>query len=452
MTQDLPQLSPLAQRLQQQSLASVGVINLHPSSIDHTNTTIHRMVQRELLPSQIESRYQTAGVTSSLELPGRARVETLDRVSPRMDAFLPSPMLQRSTASMFSDPASMPSWNTSAATISPPSANTFRVSRKSTSSAVAIPSISHPTTADPIATTVTESTTAQERVRVQHPRDTLLQSNESEGSLLMAKPSRPNLIDPTAPIDRTPVSDRLSPQIDTSSSLSGDRVAPSVSSLPSISIDTSNNPLPLLARFPVAESTTTSAADLGQSVATVDIPRVRVESSGTLPSPTVPMTISANSQPLVVAKFPVMPRSIDKNIMLQAKGLTSVETPSVMIPAMKQTMVMIQPLSQRQFESGSSLIVRKQFASESIDRSPSVTSANSLPLHTQIPINTIVRQTEPSGESISIPTAAMPPPPPPTDRSATGIEPNLNQITDRVSRLLTRQLVVERERRGIHKW
>jgi hypothetical protein len=453
MTQDLPQLSPLAQHLHQRSLTSAGVINLHPSSIDRTNTTIHRMVQRELLPSQIESRYQTAGVTSSLELPGRARVETLDRVAPQMDTFLPSPMLQRSTAPMSSDSAPMPSWNTSpAATISPPSANTFRVSRKPASAAVAIPSISHPTTADQIATTVAESTTVQERVRVQHPHDTLLQRNGSEESLLMAKPSSPNSIDPTSPTDPTPISDRLSPQLDASSALSGDRVSPSVSSLPSISIDTSNNSLPLLARFPVAESTTTSVADRAKSVETVDIPRVRVESGGILTSPTVPMTISVNSQPLVIAKLPVMPRSIDKNIMLQAKGLTSVETPSVMIPAMKQTTVMVQPLFQRQLESGTSSIVRRQFASESIDRSQSFTSAESLPLHTQIPINTIARQTESMGTSISMPTAAMPPPPPPSDKSATGVEPNLKQITDRVSRLLTQQLVVERERRGIQQW
>jgi len=445
MTQDLPQLSPLAQRLQQRSLASAGVINLHSSSIDRTNTMIHRMVQRELLPSQIESRYQTAGVTSSLELPGRSRVETLDRVAPQMDTFLPSPILQRSTAKMSSDPAPMPSWNSSpAATIAIPSANTFRVSRKPTSAAVAISSISHPTTADPIATTVTESTTAQERVRVQHPRDTL-QSNGSETSLLMAKLSISSPIDPTSPTERTPVSDRLSPQIDASSALSGDQVAPSVGSLPSILIDTSNNSLPLLARFPVPESTTTSVADRGKSVATGDIPRVRVESGGILTSPTVPMTISANSQPLVIAKLPVMPRSISENTMLQTKGLTSVETPSVMIPSVKQTTVMIQPLSQRQFESEPSSILRRQIVPASVDRSQ-------LPLHTQIPINTIVRQTEPMGESISVPTAAMPPPPPPNDKSATGLEPNLKQITDRVSRVLTQQLIVERERRGIQKW
>ena len=447
MTKDLHQLSPLAQRLHRRSLESAGVVNLHPSSIDRTSATIHRMVQRELLPSQIESRYQTAGVTSSLELPGRSRVETLDRVSPSLETSLRSPMLQRSADQMFNDPVvQMPRWNTSpGATVSIPSANTFRVSRRPTSEAVAIPAINMSTTADATTTaTVPESTTAQERVRVQHPRGTLSPGNGSETALLMAKPSVPNSIDTTPPTDNTTsVSDRLSAQIDASSAPSGDQLSPSVSSLLSISIDTSNNPLPLLARFPRTESSTTSA-DLGKSVATGDIPRVRVESGGILTSPTVPMAIAVNSQPLVTAKFPVTPRSTDVNTMLQAKGLTSVET-SLLLPSVQQKTVMIQPLSQRQFESGSSSILRRQTVPESVDHSL-------LPLHTQIPINTIVRQTEPMGESISVPTAAMPPPPPPIDQSATGIEPNLKQITDRVSRLLTQQLVVERERRGIQKW
>lgn len=443
MTQDLPQPSPLAQRFHQRSLASAGVINLHPSSIDRTNTTIHRMVQRELLPSQIESRYQTAGVISSLELPGRSRVETLDRVTPRMDTFLPSPILQRSTAVMSGDPAPMPSWTSSpAATISPPFTNTFRVSRKPTSAAVAIPSTNTPTTIDPIITTATESITAQGRVRVQHPRDTLSQSNGSETSLLMAKQSVSNSIDPTAPTDTTSISDRLSPQLDAPSALSGYRVSASVSSLPSVS-DTSNNPLPLLARFPVTESTATSTADLGKSAATGDIPRVRVERGGVLTSPTIP--ISENSQPLIIAKFPVTPKSIGENTMLQAKELTSVKTSSVTLPVVPQTTVMIQPLSQRQFEPEPNSILRRQTVPESVDRSP-------LPLHTQIPVNTIVRQTEPLATSISVPTPATPPPPPPADKSAAGVEPNLNQITDRVSRLLTRQLTIERERRGIHSW
>jgi hypothetical protein len=447
MTQDLPQLSPLAQRLQQRSLASAGVINLHPSSIDRTNTTIHRMVKRELLLSQIESRYQTVGVISSLELPGRTRVETLDRVSPRMDTFLPSPILQRSTSSISNDPAPMPSWNSSpAATISPPAANTFRVSRKPTSAAVAIPSISSPITVDPIATTVTESIPIQERVRVQHPRDTRSQSNGSETSLLMAKPSISSPIDSTSPTDTTPIRDRLSPQINASSALSSNRVSPSGSPLPSVSIDTSNNQLPLLARFPVAESTSTSVTDLGTSLATGDIPRIRVESGGMFSSPTVPRTIVANAQPLVI------PRSIGESTMLQTKGLTSVKTSSVTLPSVQQTTVMIQPLSQRQFESEPNSIVRRQTVSESVDRSQRFTSTESLPLYTQIPINTIVRQTEPMGESISVPISAIPSPPPPADRSTTGVEPNLQQITDRVSRLLTRQLVVERERRGIQKW
>jgi hypothetical protein len=442
MTQDLHQLSPLAQRLQRRSLASAGVINLHPSSIDRTSTTIHRMVQRELLPSQIESRYQTAGVTSPLELPGRSRVETLDRLSPSMETSLRSPILQRSTSSMSNDPiAPMPIWNTSPeATISLPSPNNFRVSRKPTSDAAAIPAINKSTTVDPIITTVTESTTTQERVRVQHPRDTILPTSGLETALLMAKPSMPNSI------DSTPISDRLSPQIDASSTLYSDRVTPSSSSQPSISIDTSNNQLPLLARFPVTESTSTSVTDLGTSLATGDIPRVRVESGGMFSSPTVPMTIAANAQPLVI------PRSIGENTMLRTKRLTSVKTSSATLPSVQQTTVMIQPLSQRQFESESNSIVRRQNVSESVDRSQSFTSSESLPLYTQLPINTIARQTEPMGESISVPTAAMPPPPPPVDKSATGVEPNLKQITDRVSRLLTRQLVVERERRGIQKW
>lgn len=443
MTQDLHQRSPLAQRLQRRSLESAGVINLHPSSIELTNTTIHRMVQRELLPNQIESRYQTAGVTSSLELPGRSRVETLGRLSPNMETSRLSPMLQRSASSMSNDPTPIPIWNTSEeATIPLPSPNKFRVSRKPTSESIPIPAVNKSTTANATTATVTESTTDRERVRVQHPRDTLLPANGSETSLLMAKPLMPNSIDPTLPIDTTPVSDRLFRQIDAPSALSGDRVSRSISSLPSVS-DTSNNPLPLLARFPVAESSSTSATDLGKSVATEDIPRVRVESGGVLTSPTMP--ISENSQPLIIAKFPVTPKSIGENNMLQAKELTSVKTSSLTLPALQQTTVMIQPLSQRQFESQPNSILRRQTVPESVDRSP-------LPLHTQIPVNTIVRQTEPQARSISVPTTATPPPPPPADKSAAGVEPNLNQITDRVSRLLTRQLTIERERRGIHTW
>jgi hypothetical protein len=445
MTQDLPQLSPLAQRLQQRSLASAGVINLHPSSIDRTNTTIHRMVQRELLPHQIESRYQTAGVISSLELTGRSRVETLDRVAPQMDTFLPSSILQRSPNLISGDIALTPNWNTSpVATISPPSTNTFRVSRKPTSEVVAIPVVNKAIDINAATTaTVTESTTSQEQMRVQHSSNTLLQADGSATSLLMAKPSISSPINSTSPTNTTPISDQLSPQIGAPSILPSDQVSPSVSSLPMPSIsDTTNSQLTLLARFPIAENASTSAADLGKSGATSDTPIVRVESGGILPSPTEPMTIAANSQPLVIAKFPIAPRSIGEKNILQTKGLTYVQTPAAMPPSLPQTTVMIQPLSQKQFESAGSSVLRRQPASESPSRL--------LPLHTRIPINTIVRQTEPMGESISVPTDAMPPPP--VNKSPTGLEPDLKQITDRVSRLLTQQLIVERERRGIQKW
>jgi hypothetical protein len=460
MTEDLPQRSPLAQRLYQRSLESAGVINLRPSSIDRTQATIHRMVQRELLPSQIESHYQTAGVKSSLELPRRARVETLDRVAPSLETSLLSPLLQRSPASMSSDPiAPLPSWNTApAATISLPSSttlNTFRVSRKPTSASIAIPAINNSTTAQASTiATVPESTMD----RVPHP-DTLSQGHRAETSLVMTKPSMPNSLDPTPPTDPHPASDRLSPQIDAPSVHSGDRLAPAVSSLSSGG-DASTNPLPLLARFPVTKSTSTSA-DLGKSLATGDIQRVLVASSGILPSPTVPMNITPNSQPLVIAKFPVTRRSSGEQPLLQTQRLTSVAAPAVMIPSVQQTTVMIQPLAQRQFESEGSSIVRRQNMAESlaqtpvtgIDRSRNVGAAKlPLPLHTQVPVETIVRQTAAMGASISVPTTAIPPPPPPAERATSEAEPDLKKLTDRVSSLLTRQLVIERERRGIERW
>jgi hypothetical protein len=464
MTQDLPQPSPLAQRLQQRSLTSPGVINLKQWSIDRTQATIQRMVQRELLPSQIESHYQTAGVTSPMELPGRVRVETLDRVSPALDITSPPPTLQRATSSMFSDPVSpLPSWNTSPEpTILPSSSGTFRVSRKPTSDTIFTPANvsaigASSTPASVPVETVTKSTAAQERVRVQHPRDTLLQGDVN-AQLLMAKPSIANSLDPISPTAITPMSsERIVRQHDFPESLSSNRGSlPAGTLLPRISIETvsSNPPLPLVARsqsvgsaeFPATseDTPTPMAADTGKSVGMVDTPRVRVEIAETLRSPTVPMPIAENSQPLIIARLPAEPQSSSEKPLLQAKTIASVETPSPDTVPLSETMVRVQPLVQNNVGAEVSSVMRRQSASESISRS--------LPLYTQVPVNTIVRQTETMGGSISVPISATPSPPPPAPKSATEAEPDLKQMTDRVSRLLTRQLIVERERRGMQRW
>lgn len=480
--------SGLAQKLQRRVVESAGVINVRQLPTEQTRATIHRMVEREHLPSQIESRYRTVGLVSPLELPGRSRVETLDQgTSALVTPTLPTTLQRAGLPTLDRAPMSpMPRWESApSAAIAPPPTQTFRVSRNLASDAISPPipspeigesspaampsNVAEPAFSNP------ESIGIAERVRVQRPSAaTLMRREEAEMPLVMTEPrgqatterSTPGSIASPAPTETASTASASlhrspdSPEPSAQPSASPTRVVISQSVTSATSA-----PFPLvIARSPTAPSVeeTAPTSEVKPSEGAAEMPRVQAKFGDRTRSPTDSTPSATHSQPLVIARFTTS-AAVPENARLQTKRSTMVDagstetSPTVRIAppasenasptALPPTTVMIQPLAQSSESGGNSgsSVLRRHPAPEPFARSP-------LPLHTQIPLNTLVRQPESSGTVEAVPTPATPPPPPPAEKSATEPETDVKQIAEQVSRILMRQLTVERERRGMQRW
>ncbi len=480
------QVSWLAQKLQRRGV-EVGVINTRQLPTQQTYATIHRMVEREHLSSQIESRYRAVGVVSPLELPGRSRVETLDQAAPALVTPMRSPMLQRAD---LPDLDRVPHrTSASMAMNAPPLTPTLRVSHKLASEAIVTPMISEESSApSPVVVpgsvaesalpSIPEPTAVVGRVRVQRPSSAMLMRREeaATASLVMAEPheeatterSRFNPI--ASPVPTETGSMISEPHRPLNSPESAIELTPTAPPSPPVTGSQGGTSLPLvISRSPLSRSTEASeSTPKGAESRSVDgaegTPRVQAklgDGARSRPEPVIPEMIA---QPLVIARF-ASPASTPETARLQVEEST-VDTGSTITASTLQrssqsperplarnlttatlfptTTVMIQPLTQSSSEPRVTSGLRRHPTPEPLARSP-------LPLHTQGSPNTIVRQPEASGTVESVPTPATLPPPPPAEKS-TEPEADVKQIAEQVSRILMRQLTVERERRGMQRW
>lgn len=489
-----PQASWLAQKLQRRVGESAGVINVRQLPIEQTQATIHRMVERERLPSQIESRYQAVGVVTPIKMTGRSRVETLDQGTPALVTPTLPPTLQRaSLPTQERTPViPMPHWEPPPpAPISSPPPQTFRVSRKLTVDAIAPPvsaqtigesssvAVSHRVTESVPPAPRLESSAVTERVRVQRLNvETLRRREGSDASWVMAQPPAQAAIELSTP---SPIAAPIPTEtVSTpSESLQRQLAAPeqpthageAATSSPYVTVSPlltapSTAPLPLmiarsLVPTPVAETEPTSEGVAPRSTGeTANTPRIQATLGEMGRSAVGAISTTAMPQPLVIARL-VNPASNPETARVQKKAITLGNTASAPSPPplrvspqssersstlpLPSTTVIIQPLTQSASESGVNSVLRRHPAPELIARSP-------LPLHTQVPAGTISRQTEPTVVAEAVPTPATPSPPPPAEKAAPEPGPDVKQMAEQVSRILMRQLVVERERRGMQRW
>jgi hypothetical protein len=459
------QPSWLAQKLQQRVVDPIGVINVQQWPIAKTHTTIHRMVEREHLPTQIESRYRTVGQISTLELPSRSRVE---RIEPTAFQYHAEPKLQRSGISTLDSPLAPPM--AAEAVISAAASkvavsvlpSSFRVSRKPSPNPIVSANTElnhqnsntvHPdpqisTASSP--STLSTPTASPELMRVQQAhKASLMRQPDAEPPVVMAKPlvmTEPLVMaEPQVTAISTPSPDSISlPQATLQRHI--DPLAPVSPSAP-ISPITIGGAAPLI----IARSANgTSSANVQQSAQPIPPPSALDINNGR-PDPVPTFQNEVKSQNLVQLKADLVlhnslpiPAGATDIPRVQAKSEPISYPPPPLIPTMSTSRTIIQPLAQSLPDPGGNSILR---------RSPSLEPSTNLalPLLKQLPAQTIVRQVEPTAQPESLPSLAIPAPPPPAEKT-TETTADIKQIAEQVSRLLTQQLTIERERRGIQRW
>lgn len=484
------QSSALAQRLNRRLITSPGVINVYQLPTQPIQRAANQLIQRSHLPDQIQARYnhvdgiQTATIYHLFQ---RSRVERSGDLDTPLHSspvtMVPAgDVIQRSVEegqSSASTPFSVPQFTPTEALT-----GTFRVRRRaeatSTSPDSSVSSqpmqVSQPSSPATDGSTVhgeadsgadSGSMGSGERVRIQRysPGNSVLRQidpegdrpSESQPSLGLplhsptpaanseshpahSPPSNPGL--PTTVTPQVTPSEAISVIHRQSSSESIRRVVGQLESKPGLE----SRPLhsTLNQAIPISEGTTASTP--------------------------------AHSMPLIVAR--------KENTQ---EPVSQAEITSALVPTTKTVIVRTSPLPQP-------LLIQRQLQAATIARSPDPETSQSYPLQPQkenltnsaftqpmvlqrrvlpdtlpfqqafsqlgLPLSVlprspqIARQTDTPDVSptMTSPAIAVPPPPPSSETGSSSAAPNVKQVADQVSRLIRRQLVIERERRGIGRW
>ncbi len=491
----------LAQRLYQRWTASAGVIPTHQLPGGQTPAAAQRLLQRSQLPAQLQARYDAVGIIQpQLTIPERSRVEALGESIGRSPEWMaasrdrkhdpgrdigaaiglptlpPDPPAPWPSSSASDAPATSftPGRFAAASASAPADSGAFRVSRRAAPDRPQLnqepPSATSPSAADSLPVSLPVSRP------VSHPP---VAPGIAEVIARSPEPVSPAAPDLTSS-DRTPP-DRMRVQLPRAAMVMRQIANPaaiatsvesplSVADLPfAAPIGVQRSPLPAPATTTAAPTALTAfnpappAPELASPIEEIAPLRVRGELRS---SPAAPLlALYRETDPASITPAIAAPPPLTSPLPPIAVGPAGTLTPS---PSMAPRPTAIATVARAPDPAlgitpwdnppSPPLTLARQPLPGLVAAPPADLSQGFTPppltLHTPSQSGVIAREPLDSAPTVASPAIAAPPPPPPPSGPAaeTDAGPDLKQLAEQVSRILHRQLTVERERRGISRW